>query len=63
MREMPIFAPDISSKATRMEEIIRTAGIAVTSALGVVILIVIIRSQWNIWRREWRQEKQHSNNK
>ena len=35
-----------------MEEIIRTAGIAVTSALGLVILIVIVRSQWSIWRRE-----------
>lgn len=45
-----------------MESIIQTIGIAVTSALGLVILIVISHSLWDIWRREWRQEKQHSNN-
>jgi|GEM_PF-3329270 len=46
-----------------MEETIRTIGIAVTSALGLVILIVIVRSQWSIWRKERRLEEKQQNNR
>lgn len=46
-----------------MEEIIRTGGIAVMSALGLAVLVVIVRSQWTIWRKERRQEQQHIINK
>lgn len=46
-----------------MEEIIKTAGIAISSVLALVVLIVIVRSQWNIWQQERRQEKKHIHNK
>ena len=46
-----------------MEEIIKTAGIAISSVLALAVLFVIIRSQWTIWRPERRQEKQHIYNK
>ena len=46
-----------------MEAIIQTIGIAVASALGLVILFIIVCSQWNIFRRERQQEKQHIYNK
>ena len=40
-----------------MEEIIRIAGIAVASALGLVVLIVVIRAQVGIWQQEHRQKQ------
>jgi hypothetical protein len=46
-----------------MEEIIKTAGIAISSVLALAVLFVIVRSQWTIWRQERRQEKQHIYNK
>ena len=46
-----------------MEEIIKTVGIAISSVLALVVIIVLVRSQWTIWRQERRQEKQHIYNK
>lgn len=46
-----------------MEEIIKTAGIAISSVLALAVLFVIVRSQWIIWRQERRKEKQHIYNK
>ena len=40
-----------------MEEIIKTAGIAISSVLALVVLIVLVRSQWFIYRQEQRQEE------
>ncbi|MBQ6379629.1 MAG: hypothetical protein IJJ56_12690 [Prevotella sp.] len=43
-----------------MEEIIKTAGIAISSVLALVVLIVLVRSQWFIYRQERRQKNNHS---
>ena len=43
-----------------MEEIIKTAGIAISSVLALAVLFVIIRSQWTIWRQDRRQQKNYS---
>jgi hypothetical protein len=43
-----------------MEEIIKTAGIAISSILALVVLFVIVRSQWTIWQQDRRQQKNYS---
>ena len=43
-----------------MEEIIKTAGIAISSVLALVVLFVIIRAQWTIWQQDRRQQKNYS---
>ena len=43
-----------------MEEIIKTAGIAISSILALVVLFVIVRSQWTIWQQDQRQQKNYS---
>jgi len=60
---LPLTQHFIMNKAKSMEEIIKTAGIAISSVLALAVLFVIVRSQWTIWRQERRQEKQHIYNK
>ena len=43
-----------------MEEIIKTAGIAISSVLALVVLFVIVRAQWTIWQQDRRQQKNYS---
>ncbi len=43
-----------------MEEIIKTAGIAISSVLALVVLFVIVRAQWTIWQQDQRQQKNYS---
>ena len=42
-----------------MEVIIQTIGLAVASVLGLATILIIARSQWNIFHREQRQLQQH----